>query len=494
MSSENPFFAPLSIQQELLEATTDAFQKSTDVPEQVEKLEEVDVGHTPSEVVYTENKLELLHYESLTDEQHKTPILIVYALINKPFILDLQPDRSVVRRLLEAGHDVYLVDWNEPSRLDQHLTLEDYVNRYIDNCVDVVRERSGQDRINILGYCMGGTMTVMYTALHQEKVRTLGLMAAGLCFDRTGGVLELWGDQEYYDPEDVVEAYGNVPAEMLDVGFALMDPVANYVSKYVRLYDNIDNDDFVRNFGRMEQWLDEGIDVAGETYVQFLRDIYQENKLQRNELHLGGEHVDVTSIEVPVLQIMGEYDHLIPPEASKPFNELVGSDDTEVIEYPTGHIGLAVSGSSHRDVWPRVAEWYIEKSTDDPDHLAEVETAVEESTDQIGIEEIDVDVDDLAAVEPDEGVTVEVTEPGAEEDASDAEDDDSATAEDGDTASIGGADLETVDGIGPAYAKRLRDGGIETVAELAGADPETVAEAADVGTTRAESWIASAQE
>jgi len=494
MSSENPFFAPLSIQQELLEATTDAFQKSTDVPEQVEKLEEVDVGHTPGEVVYTENKLELLHYESLTDEQHKTPILIVYALINKPFILDLQPDRSVVRRLLEAGHDVYLVDWNEPSRLDQHLTLEDYVNRYIDNCVDVVRERSGQDRINILGYCMGGTMTVMYTALHQEKVRTLGLMAAGLCFDRTGGVLELWGDQEYYDPEDVVEAYGNVPAEMLDVGFALMDPVANYVSKYVRLYDNIDNDDFVRNFGRMEQWLDEGIDVAGETYVQFLRDIYQENKLQRNELHLGGEHVDVTSIEVPVLQIMGEYDHLIPPEASKPFNELVGSDDTEVIEYPTGHIGLAVSGSSHRDVWPRVAEWYIEKSTDDPDHLAEVETAVEESTDQIGIEEIDVDVDDLAAVEPDEGVTVEVTEPGAEEDASDAEDDDSTTAEDGDTASIGGADLETVDGIGPAYAKRLRDGGIETVAELAGADPETVAEAADVGTTRAESWITSAQE
>ena len=494
MSSENPFFAPLSIQQELLEATTDAFQKSTDVPEQVEKLEEVDVGHTPGEVVYTENKLELLHYESLTDEQHKTPILIVYALINKPFILDLQPDRSVVRRLLEAGHDVYLVDWNEPSRLDQHLTLEDYVNRYIDNCVDVVRERSGQDRINILGYCMGGTMTVMYTALHQEKVRTLGLMAAGLCFDRTGGVLELWGDQEYYDPEDVVEAYGNVPAEMLDVGFALMDPVANYVSKYVRLYDNIDNDDFVRNFGRMEQWLDEGIDVAGETYVQFLRDIYQENKLQRNELHLGGEHVDVTSIEVPVLQITGEYDHLIPPEASKPFNELVGSDDTDVIEYPTGHIGLAVSGSSHRDVWPRVAEWYIEKSTDDPDHLAEVETAVEESTDQIGIEEIDVDVDDLAAVEPDEGVTVEVTEPGAEEDASDAEDDDSTTAEDGDTASIGGADLETVDGIGPAYAKRLRDGGIETVAELAGADPETVAEAADVGTTRAESWIASAQE
>ena len=445
MSSENPMFAPLSFQQELMEATTDAFEASTEMPDQLEKMESVDVGQTPSEVVYTENKLELLHYESLTDEQHRTPILIVYALINKPFILDLQPDRSVVRRLLEAGHDVYLVDWNEPSRLDRHLALEDYVNRYIDNCVDVVRERSDEDRINILGYCMGGTMTVMYTALHQEKVRTLGLMAAGLCFDRTGGVLELWGDQEYFDPEDVVDACGNVPAEMLDVGFALMDPVANYVSKYVRLYENIDNDEFVENFGRMEQWLDEGIDVAGETYVQFLRDIYQENKLQRNEMYLDGEHVDITDIEVPVLQIMGEYDHLIPPEASKPMNERFGSDDTEIIEYSTGHIGLAVSGSSHRDVWPRVAEWYIEKSTDDLEHLA----AVEEATDQIGIEEIDVDV----------GTDAERT------------------------------DVETVDGVGPTYAERLREAGMRTVAQLAESDPETVADAADVSPDRAEKWI-----
>ncbi|WP_254839296.1 class III poly(R)-hydroxyalkanoic acid synthase subunit PhaC [Natronomonas marina] len=483
MSSENPFFAPLNFQRELMEATTDAFEKTQAAPEQLEKLEDVEVGHTPSEVVYTENKLELLHYESLTDEQHETPILVVYALINKPFILDLQPDRSVVRRLLEAGHDVYLVDWNEPSRLDQHLTLEDYVNRYIDNCVDVVRERSGQDRINILGYCMGGTMTAMYTALHQEKVRTLGLMAAGLCFEDTGGVLELWGDQEYYDPEDVVDVYGNVPAEMLDVGFALMDPVANYVSKYVRLYDNLDNDDFVENFGRMEQWLDEGIDVAGEAYVQFLRDIYQENKLHRNELYLGGEHVDITSIEVPVLQITGEYDHLIPSGASKPFNEVVGSDDTEIIEYPTGHIGLAVSGSSHRDVWPRVAEWYIEKSTDDPERLAEVEAAVEAATDQIGIEEIDVDVE--AAVEE---------EAHAIEEAVAGEAEDEIAEEAVDPAGTEGSDLEEIDGIGPAYAERLREGGILTVAQLAESDPETVAEAAGVGTARVEGWIDAAGE
>jgi polyhydroxyalkanoate synthase len=528
MSANNPFTLAVNMQREMLEATVGVAEKNNVALEQTERIENVEVGQTPSEVVYEENKLELLHYEPMTDEQHDVPILIVYALINKPFILDLQPDRSVVRRLLEAGHDVYLIDWNEPSKLDQHLTLDDYVNRYIDNCVDVVRERSGQDSINILGYCMGGTMTAMYTAHHQEKVRTLGLMAAGLCFDDTGGVLELWGDGDYYDPEDVVDVFGTVPAEMLDVGFAVMDPVANYVSKYVRLYDNLENDEFVENFARMERWLGEGIDVAGETYVQFLEDIYQDNKLYDNELYVGGQHVDVTSIEVPILQITGEYDHLIPSESSKPFNEVVGSDDTEVIEYPTGHIGLAVSGSSHTDVWPHVAEWYLEKSADDPERLAALEEAVEEATGQIGIQEIDVDLEfDVGEERSDEEIEargeddiqekpaepgemhveeevvediVEDEEPSVEdeaeaiEEAVEAEAAEEVEVEDIDPAGAEGSDLEELDGVGPTYADRLREHGIRSTAELAASDPGTVAEYAQVGEARAEDWIEQARD
>jgi polyhydroxyalkanoate synthase len=291
----------------------------------------------------------------------------------------------------------------------------------------------------------------------------------------------LWGDDEYYDPRDVVDVFGNVPAEMLDVGFALMDPVANYVSKYVRLYDNIENDDFVENFARMERWLGEGIDLAGEAYIQFLEDIYQENKLYNNELYLNGKHVDITKIDVPILQITGEYDHLIPSESSKPFNEVVGSTDTEIIEYPTGHIGLAVSGSSHRDVWPRVAEWYIEKSTDDPEHLDAVETAVEEATDQIGIEEIDVELDtDEEAIEAEAGAIEEAVAEDADEE---------IEAEAVGPAGTEGSDLEELNGIGPTYAERLREAGVRTIAELAEADAEAVAEAAEVGTSRAEDWI-----
>ncbi|WP_435196253.1 class III poly(R)-hydroxyalkanoic acid synthase subunit PhaC [Natronomonas sp. EA1] len=449
----NPFALALNTQRELLEASVESVEKANVAEDQLDTMDAVEVGQTPSEVVYTENKLELLHYESQSEEQHEVPILIVYALINKPYILDLQPDRSVVRRLLEAGHDVYLIDWNEPSRLDQHLTIGDYVNRYIDNCVDEVCKRSDQDSINVLGYCMGGTLSVMYAALHPEKVRSLGLMAAGLCFDGTGGMLELWGSEEYYDPEDITETFGNMPAELLDVGFALMDPVSNYVSKYVRLYDNIENDDFVENFARMEKWLSEGIDLAGDTYVEFLREVYQRNSLYENTYELDGEKVDVRNIDMPVLQIVGEYDHLIPPESSKPFNDVVGSDDVTTIEYPTGHIGLAVSGSSHRDVWPKVAEWYFEKSP------------VEEELD------------------------VEAAE-GAAEDSGEADLD----AEAFEPAETEGADLERIDGIGPTYAERLIDAGIHTVAQLREADPETVAEAAKVGVARAEDWIEQANE
>ncbi len=436
----DPFTLALDTQRALLDATTESLSSLAVADERVSTVANVDVGQTPHEVVHSENKLELLHYRSRTDEQADVPILIIYALINKPFILDLQPDRSVIRRLLDAGHDVYLIDWNEPSRLDSVLTLEDYVTRYIENCVDVVCERSGEPAINVLGYCMGGTMAAMYTALEPDTVNALGLMAAGLRFDDTGGTLEEWGHEEYYDPSDVTDVYGNVPAEMLDVGFALMDPVANFCSKYVRLYDNLDDQAFVENFARMERWLSDGIDVAGETYVQFLEEIYQQNNLYENELTIGDRDVDISEIDMPVVQIVGEHDHLIPKAASVPFNDVIGSDDVSVIEAPTGHIGLSVSTTAHAEVWPAVADWFHEQIDDDD------------------------------------------TDPSPD-----------GSTESTSTTDNGANGIQSVDGIGLTYASRLREAGIETVGDLLELNPETVADAAEVSTTRVERWIEAAR-
>ncbi|GAB6861755.1 class III poly(R)-hydroxyalkanoic acid synthase subunit PhaC [Haloplanus litoreus] len=513
----------LSAQEETLVRLSEAARLAATFDDRVDAATSVAVGETPSRVVYTENKLELHRYESLTDDQHDVPILIVYALINRPYILDLQPDRSVVRRLLEAGHDVYLIDWNEPSQLDTALGLDDYVNRYLDDCVDEVRERSGQESINLLGYCMGGTMAAIYTALHPEKVNALGLLAAGLHFDDTGGILERWGDEAYYDPHAVSETFGNVPGEFLDAGFDLMDPVANAVTKYVHLYDRLENEDFVANFARMERWLAEGVDVAGAVYAEFVEAIYQENRLAENELVVGSDRVDVANIDVPLLQILGEYDHLVPPAASKPFNDLVSGEVT-TIEYPTGHVGLAMSTGAHRDVWPEVAEWFLEQRerpaladvigeaveralgvdvetdvtvgnvdevelgvADDDGELARAVVRHDARTIEEFLEEaldVDVGVDVGSAgivvtVETTDDVTTTVVENVGEAIRTEVE-------EAVDAVAVAAAyDLEDVDGIGPTYAGRLRAAGIETVTALVVADLDEITDATETSETLA---------
>ncbi|AWB27731.1 class III poly(R)-hydroxyalkanoic acid synthase subunit PhaC [Halococcoides cellulosivorans] len=496
----DPLSASIDAQRRGVEAMTQAIDVADSLPETIETMNNVDVGQTPSDVVYEENKLELLHYDVEAadidvdpEDQSDVPILVVYALINRPYILDLQPNRSVIRRLLENGHDVYFIEWNNPSRLDQHLTLDDYVNRYIDNCADVVREESGQDAINVLGYCMGGTMSTIYAALHPEKVNALGLMAAGLYFDDTGGVLEKWGDDSFFDARRIHESFGNVPQEFLDEGFALMDPVDNYVSKYIHFLDNLDNENFVENFARMEKWLADGVDVAGATYAQFLEEIYQQNNLANNELYIGGEHVDIDNIDMPLLQIVAEYDHLVPPSASKPFNDLVASEDVETIEYSTGHVGLAVSRSSHADVWPEVCEWFAERSQidEDDEEAADEDAAEEVAADESSTGTDETPTDDTAtedASAADLTADVDLSTEAAEIDEEDIEQVTEATAET-DEEITPDTDIETVDGIGPTYADRLREAGIDTVDHLLAEDRETVAEIANASVGQVGSWI-----
>jgi polyhydroxyalkanoate synthase len=522
-----PVTLAAAVHREAVRTAGDAVRKWAIADERVATMASVDVGETPSDVVYAENKLDLHHYEPLTETQHEVPILVVYALINRPFVLDLQPDRSVVRRLLEAGHDVYLIDWGEPSLLDASLGLYDYVERYLGNCVNVVRERSGRDAINLLGYCMGGTMATAYAALHPEAVETLGLMATGLYFDDTGGVLERWGDEAHYDPRAVAETLGLVPEEFLAAGFALMDPVANYLTKYVHLYDRLENEDFVENFARMERWLSDGVDVPGEVYAEFLEAIYQDNRLFENELTVGGERVDVTNLDMPVLQVVGSFDSLVPKEASLTFDEVVPGDVT-VVEYPRGHVGLSMSDAAHRDVWPEVAEWFFEQSGA-PSFADVIGEGIEEvlgydvetdvtagDADEVEIRlahpsghvERDVVSRDSRAIrefleatldasirveEAPDGIVVRVC--GADASgttlvtgigAAISEEIAEAVA-DADIAA--GVELEDVEGIGPTYAGRLRRADVRAVADLAAADVEAVAEAAEVSEALAGDWV-----
>jgi len=327
----------------------------------LENPPDVKVGITPHEVIYTENKLRLLHYHPTVKKTHPVPLILVFALVNRPYILDLMPGRSVVEVLLSKGIDVYLIDWGVPGDEDKKLDLNHYINRYIKKVVEKVKRESGCDKVNLLGYCMGGTMCSMYTALYPEDVKNLILMTTGIDF-KVEGTLNLWGDKPNFNVDKFIDAYGNVPPEFLQSGFLLMKPIQNFVSKYITFYENVDNDKFIDSFFAMEKWLNDNIPVAGEVFREFVKYLYQENQLVENKLRINGKIVNLKDIKCPVLNLIAEHDHLTPPDSSKALDTLISSKDKKTIVFPTGHIGLSVSSRSLKGLWPEVSDWLIERS------------------------------------------------------------------------------------------------------------------------------------
>ncbi|HZX14531.1 MAG TPA: class III poly(R)-hydroxyalkanoic acid synthase subunit PhaC [Thermodesulfobacteriota bacterium] len=324
---------------------------------------EVKVGTTPHEVVFTENKLRLLHYFPVADKVFPIPLVMIFALVNRPYILDLQPGRSVVEVLLKGGVDVYMIDWGIPGDEDKHQDLDFYINKYIRKVVKKVKKISNSDKLSILGYCMGGTMSVMYTALHPEDVKNLVVMTTGIDFKASkNGLLNLWGDKSYFNVDEFVEAYGNVPAEFLQSVFLSMKPIENLVTKYVNFYEKLDDKKVVENFLAMEKWLNDNIPVPGEVFREFIKYCYQENLLVQNKLKIKGRVVDLRKIECPVLNLIAEKDHLVPPATSVVLEDLISSKDKETIVFPTGHIGLSVSSKSLKELWPKVARWLAKRS------------------------------------------------------------------------------------------------------------------------------------
>ena len=327
-----------------------------------EKMAQVRKGVTPREIVYEEDRLKLYRYIGEGEIKHKTPLCFVFALVNRPYIMDLKEGRSVVAHFVNAGFDTYLIDWGTPTRAERFLTTDDYVNGYMDNVVNYLRERTGADQVSLLGYCMGGTLSTIYTALHQEKVRNLILLAAGIDFATREGLINLWTDPRYFDVDKFVDTMGNIPADFLQNAFLMLKPIANLIEKPINLMENIHKEEFVEDYLYMETWLNDNIPVPGEVYREFAKYLFQQNLLTKNRLPVGRHTVDLRKITCPLLNLMAKNDDLVPCAQSEPLNDLVSSRDKEKIVWPAGHIGLAVSGKAQKELWPRAVEWLAKRS------------------------------------------------------------------------------------------------------------------------------------
>jgi len=324
------------------------------------EIGELEDGISPKDAVYKEDKMVLYHYRPRVKKQNPIPLLIVYALVNRPYMADLQEGRSMIQGLLDAAVDVYLVDWGYPDAGDAYLTLEDYINGYIDRCVDVIRDEHGLDKINILGICQGGSFSLCYTALHQEKIKNIITTVTPVDFHTKNDLLSKM--VRHVDIDLLVDTEGNIPGDDMNSAYLSMKPFQLMGQKYVDLVNILDDTEKLRNFMRMEKWIFDSPDQVGETIRQFTKEFYQENGLVKGTAKIGDDTVDLENITVPVLNIYARDDHLVPPDSSKALGGCISSKDYTELEFPGGHIGIYVSGKAQAMIPPAVGQWLDERT------------------------------------------------------------------------------------------------------------------------------------
>jgi polyhydroxyalkanoate synthase subunit PhaC len=319
------------------------------------------VGLTPKDVIHSRGTLKLYHYRPQSEEVYRIPVLLVMSLVSKPYILDLAPGQSLVEFLLKQGFDVYMIDWGVPRPEDRRLRLEDYVLEFMPECIGVVAEDSGENDVSIVGYCMGGLLSLMYAALHQDgPLRNLACFTTPVDFHGME-LFRKWTDRRFFDVDKIVDTLGNVPPELLFASFDMLRP-ASRVAGRARLWDNLWNDDFVRSFRLVDRWAADQIPFPGECFRQTMKDLQWDNKLINNEFELAGQAVRLSDVRVPLIHIVAEHDHIVPYEAAKQLVPKVGSKDKREVMLKGGHVSLVAGGNAMYRLWPQLDAWLAERS------------------------------------------------------------------------------------------------------------------------------------
>lgn len=315
------------------------------------------VGMTPSDVVFAENKWRLLRYRS-DARRHARPILLVPSLINRHYVLDLLPGKSFAQWLVARGWDVYCVDWGTPGPEDRYVTFDDVCDAALGRAIRRAAKTSGADKVHLLGYCLGGTLTTIHAAVHHERVASMCALAAPVRFD-SPGMLEAWTRTETFDVRAVVEATGNVPWQLMQSAFHMLRPTLS-LSKAVHLIDRAWDDEFLDGFLALETWGNDNVSFPGECYVRYIEELYRGDALRKGTFTLGGKPARLEDVTCPLLVVSFEHDNIVPKEAATALIELAGSKVKKHVHLPGGHVGAVVSRSASQRLWPVLDSFFAE--------------------------------------------------------------------------------------------------------------------------------------
>jgi polyhydroxyalkanoate synthase subunit PhaC len=324
------------------------------------------IAQTPKEVVWTLNKAKLYRYIPVVPaaERHPIPLLLVFALMNRPTILDLRPGHSFVEFMVERGYDVYLLDWGIPGPEDKDLKFDDYTLDYMPRAIRKMKAISGAKEFSLLGWCIGAILTTIYASLRPDDgIRNLLLLTAPLDFSKKASLtFAKWTDEKYFDVDKVLATFGNMPGEMIDYGAKALKPVENYVGNYCKLWDSLDDPNVVEAWHSMNTWVTDIFPMAGGAYRQLIVDLYRNNRLVEGQLKIRGELVDLKRLRANLLNVIAEGDHITPPCQSEAILPKVGSTDQEIYRVRGGHIGIMAGSGAHKHTWPHIDSWLAARS------------------------------------------------------------------------------------------------------------------------------------
>ena len=317
------------------------------------------LGTTPKDVVWRRGRSELWHYRN-DSVRFSPPLLIVFSLFSRSYILDLQPGNSFVERLLAAGFDVYLLDWGVPDERDAANQLEDYVDDYLPAAVERVRHLTGAEEINLLGYCFGSVLSLLYAAHHLDApLRSLTVMTTPVDLEQLGPLTSVIG-KDGLDVETMLDADGNLPPQIIHQAFQVLKPTAQ-ITQYVDLWERLWGDDYVTAHQAMAGWASDHIPLPGGVAKQ-LANLVQDNAIVNDTLLLGGDRVTLSAITVPFLTVLATRDHIVPEASAAPLIDLVGSPDKHELRLDAGHVGLLVGRGAAKTTIPTIIEFLIERS------------------------------------------------------------------------------------------------------------------------------------
>ncbi len=316
------------------------------------------VGQTPHSVVWSENKWRLLRFTPSV-RRFATPVVMVPSLINRWYVLDLAPERSLVEWLVAQGHEVYCIDWGTPGVEDRFLTWDDIAGRYVGRAVRTAARLSNTARVHLLGYCLGGTIAASYTAAFPEQVKSLLALAAPVDFEHAG-IMSTWTRTPTFDVRAIIDAFGNVPWQLMQASFNMLRPTLR-AAKAVTVLDRAWDDEFLDGFLATEQWGNDNVSFPGECYARYIEELYRGNKLVAGTFTLLGRPAPLSSITCPVLAIAFTDDNIVPVPSAKPLIDHCGGRDKQILVDRGGHVGAVVSRKASQKLWPAMSTFWSQR-------------------------------------------------------------------------------------------------------------------------------------